>query len=263
VLRVLGTVARVAFGFVLACIAAGLVTMMFVNTPADVLAQPVSRLPQTASDTFELALLTATHIAIFAIAFVLITAGVGEWFSIRSLTYYLITGTAIAMLGFVAQYASEVTGQPTILNNYAVKAFLTTGFFAGFVYWLAAGQFAGKAPEDGEFIPKSASSGQMSEPFSEEGKADEAGAVAGDDEASVIIGNRSAPDERHSFLASLLIRLKSASLGRSPSEPAEDAPPSTGPEPGEATAATSSSDEPENITEDEPELAEEDRPRNA
>jgi hypothetical protein len=147
VLKFLGSVARVAFGFALASLAAGLVTVLFVNTPADVLAEPVNRLPRTASETFELALLTATHAAVFAATFALIISIAGELFSIRRLPFYVIGGVLIAMLGFIAQYESEVSGEPTILNNYALKAFLTTGFFAGFVYWLAAGQFAGKAPE--------------------------------------------------------------------------------------------------------------------
>jgi hypothetical protein len=145
VLKVLGSIARVAFGFILASIAAGLVTMLFVNTPSDVLAQPMSRLPRTAGETFELALLTATHVALFAFVFALILIGLGELFSLRGLPFYLSSGVAIAFLGFVAQYASEVSGEPTVLNNYALKTFLTTGFFAGFVYWLASGQFAGRA----------------------------------------------------------------------------------------------------------------------
>ena len=144
-LRLITTLARVAFGFALASIAAGLVTVMFVDTPVDVLAQPASRLPQTASQTLDLALLTATHSGLFAAAFVLIAAGLGEWLSIRSLPFYLIAGMGIALLGFIAQFSSEVAGQPTILNNYALKAFLTAGFFGGFVYWLASGQFAGRA----------------------------------------------------------------------------------------------------------------------
>jgi hypothetical protein len=148
VLKLFASLARVIFGFALASFAAGLVMVLFVNTPAEVLAQPASRLPETASETFDLALLTATHAAIFAVAFVLIVAGLGEWFSIRALSFYLIAGLAIALLGFSAQYSSEVAGQPTVLNNYALKAFITSGFFAGFVYWLASGQFAGKPPED-------------------------------------------------------------------------------------------------------------------
>ncbi|ADJ25136.1 hypothetical protein Hden_3343 [Hyphomicrobium denitrificans ATCC 51888] len=155
-LKFLGSVARVAFGFILASIAAGFVTMLFVNTPSEVLNQPMSRLPRTAGETFELALLTATHVAIFACIFALIVGGLGEIFSLRRLPFYLIGGVAIASLGFLAQYASEVQGEPTIFNNYALKAFLTTGFVAGFVYWLAAGQFAGRAPVETAHPPSSA-----------------------------------------------------------------------------------------------------------
>lgn len=156
-MKFLGTLARVAFGFALASMAAGLVTVLFVNTPANVLAQPVNQLPRTADEIFELALLTATHAAVFGVVFTLIVATIGEVFSIRSLIFYLIGGVVIALLGFATQYASEVPGQPTIFNNYALEAFLTTGFFGGFVYWVAAGQFAGRAGERGKRTPKTAS----------------------------------------------------------------------------------------------------------
>ncbi len=142
--RFLSTLARVLFGFVLASLAAGLVTVLFVTTPVEVLNEPFERLPKTASETFDLALLAATHLGIFASVFVIIVALLSEVFSVRSLTFYLFAGIAIAMLGFTAQFQSEVAGQPTILNNYAIKAFLTIGFFGGFFYWLAAGQFAGR-----------------------------------------------------------------------------------------------------------------------
>ena len=142
--RFLSTLARVLFGFVLASLAAGLVTVLFVTTPVEVLNEPFERLPKTASETFDLALLAATHLGIFASVFVIIVALLSEVFSVRSLTFYLFAGIAIAMLGFTAQYQSGVAGQPTILNNYAIKAFLTIGFFGGFFYWLAAGQFAGR-----------------------------------------------------------------------------------------------------------------------
>lgn len=146
-LKFFSTLIRVMFGFALACLAAGLVTVLFVTTPAEVLTEPFDRLPKTVGDTFDLALLAATHLAIFSSLFVVIVALLSEVFSIRSPAFYLFAGIAIAMLGFTAQYASEVSGQPTILNNYAIKAFLTMGFFGGFFYWLAAGQFAGR-PDD-------------------------------------------------------------------------------------------------------------------
>ena len=184
-LKFLGSIARVAFGFVLASIAAGLVTMLFVNTPSEVLAQPVSRLPRTAGETFELALLTATHVAIFALIFALIVAALGELFSLRGLSFYLGSGVVIALLGFVAQYSSEVPGEPTILNNYALKTFLTTGFFAGFVYWLASGQFAGRAPAEVTAVAQGPSSSEVvAEPRAENR----------DEETSVVI-RKPAPRE--------------------------------------------------------------------
>ncbi len=142
-LRFVGTLARIVFGWALASLAAGLITVLFVDI--NVLAGPRDGLPKTVGETIDLALLAATHIAIFSSIFVLITAALGEWFSLRTLSFYLLAGVTIALLGFAAQYTSEVAGQPTIFNNYAVKAFLTVGFFGGFVYWLAAGQFAGRA----------------------------------------------------------------------------------------------------------------------
>lgn len=144
VFRAVGTLARIVFGWALASMAAGLVTVLFVDI--DVLTGGLDRLPKTLSETIDLALLAATHIAIFSSVFVLITALIAEWFSLRALSFYLAVGVAIALLGFSAQYASEVTGQATIFNNYAIKTFLTVGLIGGFVYWLGAGQFAGRLP---------------------------------------------------------------------------------------------------------------------
>ncbi|SFV37790.1 hypothetical protein [Hyphomicrobium facile] len=198
-LRFLSTIARVVFGFVLASLAAGLVTVMFVTTPIDVLTEPIERLPKTASETIELGLLAATHLGIFASVFVLIIAILSESFSVRSLTFYLFAGVAISMLGFVAQYASEVVGQPTtILNNYAVKAFLTIGFFGGFFYWLAAGQFAGRP--HGEHRARTASVPQTADVTvsapSEAAPRAENNAENNNDDAEVVITRSPTVDEQ-------------------------------------------------------------------
>lgn len=139
------TFARVCIGFLLACLTAGLVTVLFVTTPAELMEIPAEAFPEKALQTLVWGLLTATHSALFAAAFALIATGIAEWMSIRSLPYYLLIGIGIALLGFTAQYSSEVSGQPTVLNNYALKAFATAGFFAGLVYWLTAGRVAGPA----------------------------------------------------------------------------------------------------------------------
>jgi hypothetical protein len=142
------TLARVITGFILACLTAGLVQVLFVMTPAQLLGSPSDVFAQRTGETGLLAALAATHAAIFASLFALIAIGIGEWMGIRSLPYYLLAGATIAMLGFIAQFASEAPGQPTIFNNYALKAFLTSGFFAGLVYWLAAGR-GGHSGRDG------------------------------------------------------------------------------------------------------------------
>jgi hypothetical protein len=138
------TLARILAGFLLASFVAGLVQVLYVWTPAELASVPSAAFPAKAGSTLELSLLAATHSAIFGAAFALIAAGIAEWLSIRSIGYFLFAGTAIALLGFTAQYASEVSGQPTILNNYALQAYLTAGFFAGLAYWLAAGHRAGE-----------------------------------------------------------------------------------------------------------------------
>jgi hypothetical protein len=146
----MGTLARVFGGFIVACLTAGLVQVLFVMTPAQLFGAPSDIFATRLGETGLLALLAATHAAIFAIAFFLIAAGIAEWMGIRALPYYLIAGTAIAMLGFTAQYSSEVPGQPTIFNNYALAAYLASGFLGGLAYWLAAGR--GRRNDGGEAL---------------------------------------------------------------------------------------------------------------
>jgi hypothetical protein len=42
------------------------------------------------------------------------------------------------------QHFSEAPGQASILQNYALTAFLVAGFVAGFAYWLFSGRFVGR-----------------------------------------------------------------------------------------------------------------------
>jgi hypothetical protein len=139
----LGTLLRVLFGFVVACLVAGVATVAFVVTPADLASQPDGLWSERLGSAGVLSLLAATHSAIFAFPFAMITIALGEWQRIRSWIYYVVVGIAIAFGGFVAEYLAEVGGQPSIVNDYAIRAFLTVGFFSGLAYWLAAGRRAG------------------------------------------------------------------------------------------------------------------------
>jgi drug/metabolite transporter (DMT)-like permease len=145
----IGRTLRMIFGFVLACLAAGLTLVLFVYTPPELIDLKSERL----SEVGLLSLAAATHGAVFAAPFALIGAGFGEWQRIGSWMYYVLVAIAIAGIGFLAQYWTEAQGQASIVNNYAVTAFLLTGFVAGFVYWFLAGRFARGPARQPEIVP--------------------------------------------------------------------------------------------------------------
>jgi hypothetical protein len=137
------TLLRVLFGFIIACLVAGAVTVAFVVTPADLANLPPEAQGERLGNAGILALLAATHSAIFAFPFALLAIGIGEMWRLRSWLYYVFVGVVIAVGGFAAEYLNEVPGQPSIYNNYALAAFLTVGVLSGFAYWLFAGRRAG------------------------------------------------------------------------------------------------------------------------
>ncbi len=134
---------RVLFGFIVACLVAGVATVAFVITPADIMTLPADLRPGRLSSAGTLSLLAATHSAIFSFPLALIVIILAEWRCIRSWIYYAIVGVLIASAGFGAEYLSEVGGQPSIVNSYAARAFLAVGLLGGIAYWLAAGRRAG------------------------------------------------------------------------------------------------------------------------
>ena len=134
---------RVVFGFIVACLVAGAATTAFVITPADIATLPAELRPDRLSSAGTLSLLAATHSAIFAAPFALTALVIAEVRCIRSWVYYAFVGILIAFLGFGAEYLNEVGGQPSIVNTYALRAYLAVGFLGGVAYWFAAGRRAG------------------------------------------------------------------------------------------------------------------------
>ena len=92
--------------------------------------------PDRAADALALTWPVATHMGIFAAPFALIAVAFGEWRRLGEWTYYVIAGIVIAMIGFFAQYSSEVAtqGWSVTASNYPLIAFLTAGAFGGLVY---------------------------------------------------------------------------------------------------------------------------------
>jgi hypothetical protein len=152
----LGAMLRVVVGFVLACLAASAAMVGFVITPVELASGDAERLAAVGV----LTLLTATDSARFTAPFALFAAALGEWRSIRGWVYYTVAGISVAIAGFLALYANAAAGQPTIVDLYALAAFLTAGLVGGFVYWLCAGRWAGiptgERPERSHHAPPAA-----------------------------------------------------------------------------------------------------------
>ena len=83
----------------------------------------------------------------FSAPFALVAAAIGEWQSIRSWVYYALAGLAIAIAGFIAIHFGETGGANSIVNQYAIIAYLCAGLVGGWVYWLFSGRYAGDPAE--------------------------------------------------------------------------------------------------------------------
>jgi hypothetical protein len=138
-----GRFLRVLFGFVFACLAAGLTLVLFVYTPAELVSLDASTAASRLSEVGLLGLAAATQAGVFAAPFALCGVVIGEWRHLRSIAYYALFGIGIAGLGFFVQYRSEAGGELSILNTYALSAFALTGLIGGGAYWLGAGRRAG------------------------------------------------------------------------------------------------------------------------
>ena len=139
----LGSFVRILLGFLFACLAAGIVQLLFVHGFADLAGVSADEAKARFSEALVMVLAIATHSAIFSAPFAFVAAAVGEWLQLRSAWFYIFAAAAIAGFGFYAEFQSESARAPTILNTYAGIAYATTGIVAGWVYWYVAGQFAG------------------------------------------------------------------------------------------------------------------------
>ncbi len=124
-------IVRGILGFIAAVLVAGVVQVLFV-AGADIFGG-LDRLESLGL----LALLAATQSAVFSAPFAVLAAVIAGWQSLRSLVFYISAGLVIALAGFFAQFASEA-GPGTILNRYALAAYLTSGLAAGLTYWYVA-----------------------------------------------------------------------------------------------------------------------------
>jgi hypothetical protein len=140
----MGTIFRVLLGYLIACFAAGLTTVLFAWTPSDLSVMQ----GDLANDKLALAMPVATQIALFSAPFALAAIAYGEWRRWRDWAFYSATGMAIALLGYLAQYQSEGPSPAWSIasSNYPLIAFLTSGFIGGLAYWIFSGRLAAMRP---------------------------------------------------------------------------------------------------------------------
>ena len=132
---------RILLGYLIACLVAGLSTVLFAWTPSDLAGMQ----GDAANDKLALALPVATHIALFIAPVALAVIAFAERYRRHDWLYYALAGVVIALLGYGAQLMSEDSRQAwSITNsNYPLFAFLTTGFLGGLTYWIFSGRLAG------------------------------------------------------------------------------------------------------------------------
>ena len=138
----IGSLFRVLFAYVMACLAAGLVQVMFVTPPNELINIDSSLVLEKSAGLGWLTLLVATQSAFFSAPFALVALAYAEWQGTRNWIFYALTAIAIALAGFMVLHMGEGPAR-TFIHDYALRAFLTTGLVAGFVYWLAGGRSAG------------------------------------------------------------------------------------------------------------------------
>ncbi len=143
-------VIQVLVGYGIACLAAALTLVLFVYTPAETLAMPSGMRADRLAEAWRFTLAVTPHVATFSAVFALLGVALAEARSIAGWSYYVLVGIGIAVAGFLMQHFSEGPGQPTILQNYALVAFLVAGAVGGLVYWYVSGRYVrrrGNVPE--------------------------------------------------------------------------------------------------------------------
>jgi hypothetical protein len=140
-------VIRVLIGFALASLAAAVTLVLFVYAPAEWASLPADLSGERLSEAGFFALVVTPHIAVYAALPVLAGVIFAEARKIAGCTFYALAGIGTAAAGFLVFHLSEAPDQATILQNYALIAFLTAGLVGGLAYWVFSGRFA--APRGG------------------------------------------------------------------------------------------------------------------
>lgn len=133
---------RVLLGLLLASLVAGLVLVLHVANPSQLMELTYDVLRERLVGYAYLGALYATQIAMFIVPFGLLLAIITESNRWRSVIVSVVFGLLLAFAGYVLQYQSEGELR-TIINPFAAQVFALQGLLGGLTYWLVSGRFAG------------------------------------------------------------------------------------------------------------------------
>jgi hypothetical protein len=131
---------RVALGFALASLAAGLTLVLFAYAPADLEGLRADLNTDRLSEAGLFALIVTPWVAACAAVPALAGAIFAEVRKMPRWWFYVLTGIGTAAAGFVLLHGA------TLPSLYELAAFLTAGLVGGLAYWALAGRFARPMP---------------------------------------------------------------------------------------------------------------------
>jgi hypothetical protein len=139
-MRIAMSCVRVALGFALASLAAGLTLVLFVYAPNDLEGLRADLGAERLSEAGLMALHVTLWVAVWAAAPALAGALFAEIRQVARWWFYVLVGIVTAAAGFVVFYEASL---PSL---YALAAVLTAGLVGGLAYWALAGRFASRRP---------------------------------------------------------------------------------------------------------------------
>jgi len=137
-------VIRVLIGFALASLVAAFTLVLFVYAPSELAGLPSDLSGERLSEAGLFALVITPHVVVSAALPALAGVMFAEARRVAGWAFYAFAGIATAAAGFLVFHLGEAPDQASILHNYALAAFLTSGLVGGLAYWLFSGRFAAR-----------------------------------------------------------------------------------------------------------------------
>lgn len=141
-----GRVIRIALGFALASLAAGLTLVLFVYAPADLESLRSDLSAERLSEAGLFVLFVTPYVAVCAAVPALACAIFAEVRKVTRWWFYALAGIATAAAGLAVLRVGAAPDEVDLRSGYALAAFLTAGLVGGLAYWAFAGRFAKPKP---------------------------------------------------------------------------------------------------------------------